>query len=223
MVKKKSIKAQEIDLRLSEAVLGVRTKKFKSANAAAIALGLRPDSVRKRLCGRITRIEARQKQQLLSKNQEKTLLKWIKELTISGYAPSHRILREVADEVRSNKCRVFQPQQLQLQQQPQTQQQQPQIPNLPLRQEWVPRFIQRHPNLRVKLGRRVEAQRMNGVTKQVLKGWFDAYKSLITEQKIENYNTYNMDETGFSIGTMQSTRIIVDSTLRTRFQAHPGR
>jgi hypothetical protein len=46
---------------------------------------------------------------------------------------------------------------------------------------------------------------MNGVTKQVLKGWFDAYKSLITELKIENYNTYNMDETGFSIGIMQST------------------
>jgi hypothetical protein len=30
---------------------------------------------------------------------------------------------------------------------------------------------------------------MNGVTKQVLKAWFNAYKSLITEQKIENYNT----------------------------------
>jgi len=64
---------------------------------------------------------------------------------------------------------------------------------------------------------------MNGVTKEVLKAWFDAYKSLITELKIENYNTYNMDETGFSIRTMQSTRIIVDSTLRTRFQAHPSR
>jgi hypothetical protein len=64
---------------------------------------------------------------------------------------------------------------------------------------------------------------MNGVTKQVLKAWFDMYKSLITEQKIKNYNTYNMDETGFSIGTMQSTRIIVDSTLRMHFQAHLGR
>ena len=64
---------------------------------------------------------------------------------------------------------------------------------------------------------------MNRVTKQVLKGWFNAYKSLITEQKIENYNTYNMDETGFSIRTMQLTRIIVDSSLRTRFQAHPSR
>ena len=32
-----------------------------------------------------------------------------------------------------------------------------------------------------------------------------------------------MDESGFSIRTMQSTRIIVDSSLRTRFQAHLGR
>ena len=102
-------------------------------------------------------------------------------------------------------------------------QQQLQIPKLSLGQDWVPRFIQRHLHLCVKLGHRVEAQRMNGVTKQVLKAWFDAYKSLKTEQKIENYSTYNMDETGFSIGTMQSTRIIVDSTLRTHFQAHPGR
>ena len=64
---------------------------------------------------------------------------------------------------------------------------------------------------------------MNGVTKEVLKGWFNAYKSLITELKIEPHNTYNMDETGFLIRTMQSTRIIVNSSLRTRFQAHLGR
>jgi hypothetical protein len=32
-----------------------------------------------------------------------------------------------------------------------------------------------------------------------------------------------MEESGFSMGTMESTRIIVDSTLRTKHQAHPGR
>jgi len=32
-----------------------------------------------------------------------------------------------------------------------------------------------------------------------------------------------MDESGFSIGTMELTRIIIDSTLRTKHQAHPGR
>jgi hypothetical protein len=109
MVKRKNIKAQELDLRVSKAIEGVRLGKFKLANAVAIALGLHPNTVLKRLRGGSTRREARQQQQLLLKNQEQTLLKWIKELTISGYAPSHRILREVADEVRSNKCRVFQP------------------------------------------------------------------------------------------------------------------
>ena len=32
-----------------------------------------------------------------------------------------------------------------------------------------------------------------------------------------------MDETGFSIGSLESTRVIVDSTIRTHWQAHPGR
>ena len=57
---------------------------------------------------------------------------------------------------------------------------------------------------------------MNKVIEEVLKEWFKkAYKSLKTALKIENHNTYNMDETGFSIGTLQSTRIIIDLSLRT--------
>ena len=108
MVEQKSIKAQELNLRLFEAVQGIKTGKYKSAYAAAKALGLRANTVRKRTNGGLTRQEARQQQQHLSKTQEQILLKWIKELTASGYAPSHRILREVAEEVRSNKCRVFQ-------------------------------------------------------------------------------------------------------------------
>ncbi|KFY47313.1 hypothetical protein V494_00068 [Pseudogymnoascus sp. VKM F-4513 (FW-928)] len=107
MVRKRNNQAQELDLRLSEAILGIQSGKFKSANAAAVALGLRPNTVLTCLKGGSTRRKAQQQQQLLSKNQELTLLKWIKQLTSSGYAPSHRILREVADEVRTNRCRVY--------------------------------------------------------------------------------------------------------------------
>jgi hypothetical protein len=64
---------------------------------------------------------------------------------------------------------------------------------------------------------------MDGATKPVLKAWFDAYQGIVQEFKILEKNIYNMDESGFSIGTMESTRIIVDSTLRTKHQAHPGR
>jgi transposase len=111
MVRKKSRKSEELEALLAEAILGIQNKKYKSSYEAAKALGLSCNTVSKRVSQqRPSRQEARQKQQLLSKNQEATLLKWIKELTTSGYAPSHRILHEVAEEVRSNRCRVFQTQ-----------------------------------------------------------------------------------------------------------------
>ena len=110
MVRKKSIKALERDIELDKAVLAVKSNQYKSVYTAAKALGLPERSLQRRINGGYIQSEARQKQQLLSKNQEQTLLKWIKGLTASGYAPSHRILHEVAEEVRSNKCRVFQTQ-----------------------------------------------------------------------------------------------------------------
>jgi hypothetical protein len=92
-----------------------------------------------------------------------------------------------------------------------------------LGRDWVPRFILRHPHLTVAIGRRIESVRMDRATKEVLNAWFDAYKKVVQDCKITQGNTYNMDESGFSIGTMESTLIILDSTLRTKHQAHPGR
>jgi hypothetical protein len=95
-------------------------------------------------------------------------------------------------------------------------------PQYKLGQDWVPRFIKRHPHLKVVIGRRIDSVRIDGTTIPVLEAWFNAYQDVVQQFKILEKNTYNMDETGFSIGTMESTRIIVDSTLRTKHQAHPG-
>jgi hypothetical protein len=59
MVRQRNNQAYELDLRLSEAVLGIQTGKYKSAQAAAITLNLRPDTVRRRVRGILTRTEAR--------------------------------------------------------------------------------------------------------------------------------------------------------------------
>jgi hypothetical protein len=64
---------------------------------------------------------------------------------------------------------------------------------------------------------------MDRATKDVLDTWFDVYKKVVQEQRIKPGNTYNMNESGFSIRTIESTRIIIDSTLCTKHQAHPGR
>ena len=57
----------------------------------------------RRVNGGLSRSQARQQQQKLSYAQENVLLKWIKELTISGYSPGHQLLKEIAEEIRTKR------------------------------------------------------------------------------------------------------------------------
>lgn len=218
MVRQKSLKATELENRLIEAMQGIKSGRFKSSYEAGKVLQLSRNTVTERVKGRNSRVQARYAQQKLSYDQENTLLKWIKYLTSSGYSPGHQLLKEVAEEIRSGRDYTLRDA----------------IPTSPntsllvrnhllLGQDWVPRFVQRHPHLKVVIGRRIESVRMDGATKPAIDAWFVAYEEIVRTLKIKPHNTYNMDESGFSIGTMDSTRIIIDSTLRTKYQAHPGR
>ena len=152
MVRRKSAHAIELDIRLSEAIKDVKSGKYKSSYKAAKVLGLNRDTLTRRVKGGNCRTQARHAQQKLSYDQENTLLKWIKQLTISGYSPGHQLLKEVAEEIRLERDYTLRDA----------------IPTSPntsflvrnhllLGQDWVPRFVQRHPHLRVVIGRRIES------------------------------------------------------------------
>src|ERR1700710_277816 len=197
MVRRKSRNASHIDDQVTQAVLGVQSGLYKSLYEAAKLLGLSRATICRRVGGGLSRSQARQEQQKLSGAQENTLLKWIKELTISGYSLDHRLLKEIAEELRTKRTYNLSDMSPPSQEPP---------PRFQLGQDWVPRFIQRHPYLKVVIGRRIESVRMDGATKEILGEWFDVYRSLIMKEKIEPENTYNIDESGFSIGTIESTR-----------------
>jgi hemoglobin-like flavoprotein len=46
---------------------------------------------------------------------------------------------------------------------------------------------------------------MDGVIILVVDAWFKAYKEILIRMKIQEKDIYNMDETGFSIRTMELT------------------
>ena len=77
--------------------------------------------------------------------------------------------------------------------------------SLKLGQDWVPRFVQRHPHLKVVIGRRIESVRMDGATKSTIDAWFVAYEEIVRTLNIKPYNTYNIDESRFSIRIMDLT------------------
>ncbi|KIM92702.1 hypothetical protein OIDMADRAFT_46592 [Oidiodendron maius Zn] len=138
MVCRKSLNAAENYALVNKAVLAVRSGLHKSSVSS------------------ITR-----------RVNENVLLKWIEELTISGYSSGHRLLKEIAEEPRTRRSYDLDDASLISLELPL---------QFTLRKDWAPRFILRHPHLTVAIGRRIESVRMDGATEEVLDEWFDAYK-----------------------------------------------
>jgi hypothetical protein len=93
----------------------------------------------------------------------------------------------------------------------------------PLGKDWAQRFIKRHPQLGSVFGLSIEAARIKEASPEKLMHWFDEFKRVIEEENIRPEDIYNMDETGFSLGTLAQTRVVVDKTCGTRYRAAPGR
>jgi len=71
--------------------------------------------------------------------------------------------------------------------------------------------------------RAIEAACINNVIKEDLNRWFDEFEKMIKEKNIRIEDIYNMDETGFSIGVVQRSYVVVNKDTKMRYQAQPGR
>jgi len=59
---------------------------------------------------------------------------------------------------------------------------------------------------------------------EALEKWFEAFeREVLEDENVSMSNVYNFDESGFSIGSIQATRVIVSTKANFRFQANPGR
>ena len=94
----------------------------------------------------------------------------------------------------------------------------------PLGKNWVPNFIRRHPELKMVVGKTIDKARIKGTTVTTLQNWFDAFKKVvINDDDMHPENVYNMDESGFSIGTINASRVIVNTQIGQCYQANSGR
>src|SRR5947207_15731318 len=94
----------------------------------------------------------------------------------------------------------------------------------PLGHDWFTNFLGRHPHLKTIVGQTIESSRIQGTLPNVLKKWFDAfYEEVETDPEVLLENVYNMDESGFSIGTIKAGCVIVNTSIHSKLQAQPGR
>ena len=103
----KSQKASDKEALVLEALVGIKSGKYKSGYEAARELEINASTVYRRLKGYSSRATARIEQQLLSEAEEKTILKWIKQLSRCGYPVRYTLLRQIAIEVRDRRVASF--------------------------------------------------------------------------------------------------------------------
>jgi hypothetical protein len=198
----------ESERRMSAAIEAVKLKQYISPEAAAPHFNVSAKTLRFRVNGRPSRQESRTTQQKVTPAAENELVQWITQLTITGYSPRHSVVREMAEELRLK----YPP---------------AEITNSnigPLGMDWVRNFLRRHPQLKTVVGKSIEKSRVDGTLPEILQNWFNIYNTeVIEDENITMENVYNADESGFSIGTIDASRVIVNTSVGSQFQVNPGR
>jgi hypothetical protein len=205
-----------MDPQYAIAVEGIRNGIYQSVRQASIALGLSRTILTRRLKGGKTRTEAREAQQLLTCQEEKALVEWISQATATGNPVPHQYIREMVEEIRASRgngngeflC--------------------------PLGTTWMEAFLKRHPQLKTKLSKAIEASRLNDVTRDQIIAFNNEFRQAIQEKNIKLENIYNCDETGdniihtklivgSSIGACNGTNVVIDIDMNQSYMAQPGR
>ena len=150
------VEGRERDQRVVEAVQGKKSGKYKSYAEAARILGVPESTVYARASGRPTRIQAHEHEQLLSEEEEKELARWIRQLTNASYPPKPYAVREMAEAIRTrrvigvNDASIIR------------------VSYDAIGEQWVKRFMNRHPELESLIAEQIEAARIQETSCPVL-------------------------------------------------------
>ena len=210
MTRPKDQAAAEKEARLQEAIAAVKAKEH-TCYSAAKAFNVPPRTLYDRVNGgKKPRNQAHERDQNLTHAEEKELVRWITLLTISGYPPRYETLRRLAEIIRERRVKKSEGEiQVMVYDQ--------------IGEQWVQRFLRRHPELASVRPRSIDAVRVKDTSPERLQQWFDDLEKVWEEYNIKPENAYNMDESGFAIGEKEPGRCIINANIRQQFQAKPGR
>ena len=146
----------------------------RALRTAATVHGVPRNTVRGRLNGAQSCRYAHEDKQRLSTVQEERLERWILRQEALGYAPTHAQLRAIASGILRH-----------------------QGDDKSLGKKWTQHFLERHPAVKTKLGRRTDWERINAATPDNIRKFFKLYD---TVSWIPPRRRYNADENGIMEG-----------------------
>lgn len=138
--------------------------------------------------------------QALTIEEEDILVDYIRRMTQLGHPPTHQIVRETAEHLRHNRA-LFEG-----------------VANTvaapPLGKNWTSKFQSRHPEVVSAWTRALDASRLKAEAPERLIPWFAELRTVFDQHHYLPESIYNMDETGYGVGVVQSTRVLAVVDVR---------
>ena len=181
---KDNSQAAEWRNRVQLAVQRLADGTYASVSEAVDALKVSKSTLHRHLKGGLTRQQAHEKDQLLTRQEEKALANWITGATAMGNPVDRRYIVEMAQSMRENRRTALTADEAFLP---------------PIGSEWIHRFLARHPHLCTRISKSIERARVSDVTTQQIMSFNQEFRQVIDENQIKQQHIYNCDETGTSV------------------------
>ena len=192
---------------LTSAVTAYRNSEYTSIRKCAYVFNVPLTTLSKRLSTRTSCSKSYESQKILSTAEEQTLLKAITRLSKSGYPITLPLTRDLAEEIRLSRFRLSS------------------TPTSysPISKRWIDRFRKRYPELKTVYSRALDASRFEGVTYPIVNAYFDALTDLFLENSYPSDAIFNVDETGFALGTTLPSKVLIKRGDTIAFKKISGR
>jgi hypothetical protein len=93
----------------------------------------------------------------------------------------------------------------------------------PIVKRWFDRFRNYHPDIQRIWTRRTDNVRYNAIDAETVKRWFDVVTEFFQEHQYPPERVYDMDESGFTVGTSQTSRTLVNVREKSNWKVVHGR
>ncbi len=163
---------------------------FSSIRKAADYYDVPNSTVAHRRAGRPSVAETDRISQRLSKQEEKVLIQYIRDLQRQHLCPNYAQIRRMVVKLLQSKG-----------------------DKIRLGKHYVQRLISRHPELKTRRNRQMDVKRLMALDSDVIKRFFAEFEHLRSTYAVESQDIYNMDETGFQIGQTASKYVVYDPAM----------
>jgi hypothetical protein len=164
---------------------------YKSVRKAVIVFQIPPSTLHDRQKKSKSRTESHVSQQILTPIEETTFESWVYQAAKLGAPVTLQLVKILASEIQSERSSRNHENELS-----------------PISDRWVDRFRTRHPRIETCFSRTIDTVRSTALDFSTIKSYFDNLGELLCEHKYPLSVIYNVNETGFLIGSSRKSVVL---------------